>query len=204
MLDFEAPYLGLKLPDNFPEGWGERGSLHTSWENANDNPSLELNPSRTQSAVSKTLHRMGINHVEEHILNPPYDFLSIDIANSEELWGVEVDGPAHFVIVLDKILSSDKKEKPIPDLPEPETSKVVYRGKRRRMSFRWEWNDRNHENGPTILKHRLLCHLGWWIAHLPFWEWNSVAGDPEKEFECLNNLLEEVRDTDSDFENMLI
>ena len=55
-----------------------------------------------------------------------------------------------------------------------------------------EFQDRgkNRVNGPTILKHRLLTHLGWDIIHLPYWEFQELAGDTEREMRYCQSLLE--------------
>ena len=197
VLDIEAPHLGLSLPDNFPAGWGERGGITNRWDNPNDNPSLELNPSKTQAIISRGLDRIGFGHVQELVLEPPLDFLSIDIANPQEMIGIEVDGPAHFVNILDSVLKNNLQGSIQPYIPpRPPSSTVVNVNNRRRMHFRWEWNGRRHENGPTALKHRILSHLGWLIAHLPFWEWNSVAGNVDDENDYLRELLKEVSDPD--------
>jgi len=61
------------------------------------------------------LSRIGFNHIQEHLIitddlesaygvnlsSQRIEFLSIDIARLEDRIGIEVDGPAHFVNILD-------------------------------------------------------------------------------------------------------
>lgn len=200
VVGIEAPHLGLSLPDNFPAGWGERSS--NSLDHLSDKPTCELNPSKTQSMISRALDRIGFDNVQEFVFEPPLDILSIDIAKPKERIGIEVDGPAHFVNVLDDVLSNSPVDSALPFVrsrtPSPE---VIHVKNRKRALFRWEWNGRRHENGPTGLKHRILCHLGWQIAHIPFWEWSSVAGNVIDEDNYLRGLLKEVSDPDDDDED---
>jgi len=105
-LDMEAPQLGLSLPNGFPDAWVETSSLFSN----NDSTSsslLEINSSRLQINIGKTLEKIGFEHVQEHIIGAedifsihnheidtssfPADFLSIDIANLEQKIGIEVE-----------------------------------------------------------------------------------------------------------------
>ena len=117
----------------------------------------------------------------------PSEFLSIDIANVAEKIGVEVDGPAHFVTVLD--FDSDKNSFANGD--------VLYEGggakqMGNKMGWKFISNGRRKSNGATALKHRLLCHLGWCTVHIPFWEWRGLGGDRSSEDAYCKSLLEEV------------
>lgn len=61
------------------------------------------------------MNRIGFNHIQEHLIitddletnygiklsSQRLEFLSIDIARLEDRLGIEVDGPAHFVNILD-------------------------------------------------------------------------------------------------------
>jgi len=140
---------------------------------------------------------VGFSHVLEHVittdelesnhnikLSPEkVEFLSIDIANLKDLVGIEVDGPGHFVNVLDCVVDDGgEKERFFPS-----------GNKGSGICAKMEWqlsNSRRQVNGPTALKHRLLCQLGWEIVHLPFWEWRNLAGDQEKEETYCSELLE--------------
>lgn len=202
-LDMEAPHLGLSLPDNFPNGFIEKAAEAGSTMSCSmfSDSTSSLNPSKTQVTISRALQRIGFDHVQEFVLDPPLDFLSIDIANPEKKLGVEVDGPSHYANVLDDVLSDnsqheDSTDRFAFDLPYAPRSSVVQINNRKRMQFRWEWHGRRHENGPTALKHRILCHLGWVIAHAPFWEWNCVAGNIEDENCYLRELIKEISDPD--------
>ena len=204
-LDLEAPHLNLALPVNFPRGYGEvsetMGASKLFRNNkANVNLSVDLNPSKTQFFIGRALQRIGFDHVQEFVLDPPLDFLSIDIANPDMKLGVEVDGPSHYANVLDDVLRNNSliaTNVGLPfELPSTPRSSMVQINNRKRMQFRWEWHGRRHENGPTAFKHRILCHLGWLIAHIPFWEWNCVAGNIEDENDYLREVIKEISDPD--------
>lgn len=185
-IEFEAPHLDLSLPDNFPHGLAETSSEkgttnYKSNQNTDvDRPMLELSISRLQETVSRALHRVNFSHVQEHVLgtdallqtqdiNPIslHNFLSIDIANIHDKIGIEVDGPAHFINILDGALKNQ----------------ITVNGTQNQMG-------RRQENGPTALKHRLLCHLGWDIIHMPYWEWSLVAGNESSENNYCRKLVE--------------
>lgn len=186
--DVEAPDLRLSLPVGFPNGWGEDENHRHAKGNENDliemsSSMLTLTVSKLQKAVSGTFDEIGFKNVLEYVIDTneikdeygvqlphsPKDFLSIDIANIDRQIGIEVDGPGHFVRLID----------------EPKRSG-------RRASQKQQFDDRgeNRVNGPTILKHRLLTHLGWDIIHLPYWEYQELGGDKEKEMAYCRSLLE--------------
>jgi hypothetical protein len=133
--------------------------------------------------VSVSFNKIGFDNVLEHVIDAseindehgvqlphsPKQFLSIDIANVEKKIGIEVDGPGHFVRLID----------------DPGKSTM-------NAELNQEFQDRgeNRVNGPTILKHRLLTHLGWDIKHLPYWEFQELAGDADREMRYCQSLLE--------------
>mmetsp|Transcript_55384 Transcript_55384/g.166005 ORF Transcript_55384/g.166005 Transcript_55384/m.166005 type:complete len:126 (+) Transcript_55384:2680-3057(+) len=117
----------------------------------------------------------------------PEEFLSIDIANLNERIGVEVDGPAHFITVLDDESEHDGFIKSHAE-GKGGTAKMMGN----KMGWEFVTNGRRQVNGPTALKHRLLCHLGWCIVHVPFWEWRALRGDSESENLYCRDLLDEV------------
>lgn len=180
--DVEAPHLRLSLPLGFPNGWGEDEThMHTK---ADENDLIQLSSSmltltvsKLQKAVSSTFNKIGFANVLEHVIDTneikdeygiqlphsPKEFLSIDIANVEKRVGIEVDGPGHFVRLIDK----------------PGTS----------LSRNFDDRGENRVNGPTMLKHRLLTHLGWHIIHLPYWEFQDLAGDKAREMAYCQQLL---------------
>ncbi len=186
--DVEAPHLRLSLPHGFPNGWGEDEThVHTK-ANENDliqmsSSMLTLTVSKLQKAVSSIFDRIGFANVLEHVIDAneikdeygiqlphsPKEFLSIDIANVAKRIGIEVDGPGHFVRLIDKSGKSP-------------------------VNLSQHFDDRgdNRVNGPTLLKHRLLTHLGWDIIHLPYWEFQDLAGDKEKEMAYCKRLLEQT------------
>ena len=185
--DVEAPDLKLSLPLGFPNGWGEDEDCKRSNGNENDliqisSSMLTLTVSKLQKAVSSTFTNIGFDNVLEHVIDAneindeygvqlphsPKQFLSIDIANVQQQIGIEVDGPGHFVRLID-------------NPGKPTTNADLKR----------EFQDRgeNRVNGPTILKHRLLTHLGWDIIHLPYWEFQELAGDTDREMKYCRSLL---------------
>ena len=186
--DIEAPELRLSLPKGFPNGWGEDEYNANTTGRDNDlvqmsSSMLTLTVSRLQKAVSSAFDKIGFDNILEHVIDTneikdeygiqlphtPKEFLSIDIANVEKQIGIEVDGPGHFVRLIDD--------------PEKFTSNA---------NLKQLFNDsgENRVNGPTILKHRLLTHLGWDIIHIPYWQFQDLGGDEKKEMEYCQGLLE--------------
>lgn len=215
-LDMEAPHLGKLLPSDFPQGWTEstnsgKSRNSKSKERRSDDSSsmsmLNLNSSRLQHHIGEVLHRIGFDHVQEHTIGAddifsahnrhidtssfPAEFLSIDIANLDEKIGIEVDGPAHFVTVLDDESDESGHVKSHSARNKEGGKKISSRDSGKVM---WEFlsNGRRRINGPTAFKHRLLGHLGWRIIHIPFWEWRELKGDEAAEDEYVKNLLDEV------------
>ena len=184
--DIEASKLKLALPMGFPNGWGESEGHHGRG-NGDDliqmsSSMLTLTISKLQRDVSNTFTEIGFENILEHVIDTneikheygvqlpqtPQEFLSIDIANIDQQVGVEVDGPGHFVRLIDD--TSRRSNKVTAD------GQFADRGE-------------NRVNGPTLLKHRLLTHLGWNIIHLPYWEYQSLGGDRESERKYCESLL---------------
>lgn len=188
-LDMEDFKLGIALPKNFPEGWGEK----VNGERKNpkgplldivDAPVLELKPSRWQKTVSNVFQRLGFEFEDEHIIrsNDPIgsngvgltstsqEFLSIDLANTKTRVGIEIDGPSHFINVIDG---------------NSLTYNVNDNNSRRNNNKR-----RRKESGPYLFKDRLLTHLGWHIIHIPFWEWSAIGNDQKAQELYCRKLLE--------------
>jgi hypothetical protein len=192
--DMANPQNPLVLPDNFPDGWYSNGSAHGAVSNDGTETTsefeLNLSTSKIQKSVSYALSRVGFRHVQEHVISMkeladqgiqfaplPFKLLSIDIADVAQKVGIEVDGPAHFLSVIDTI--SDRGGE----------SSIV-NGK---IEYSFRWNDSEQQiNGPTALKQRLLSSLGWKVIHLPFWEWYALNGDVEKEDDYCRNLLSRI------------
>eukprot|EP00571_Detonula_confervacea_P017812 CAMPEP_0172298486 /NCGR_PEP_ID=MMETSP1058-20130122/1119_1 /TAXON_ID=83371 /ORGANISM="Detonula confervacea, Strain CCMP 353" /LENGTH=1283 /DNA_ID=CAMNT_0013007761 /DNA_START=130 /DNA_END=3978 /DNA_ORIENTATION=- len=187
--DVEASDLRLTLPAGFPNGWGEDADHKHATDDENDliqmsSSMLTLTVSKLQRDVSKTFDKIGFDNILEHVIDTneikdeygiqlphsPKEFLSIDIANIEKQIGIEVDGPGHFVRLIDN--------------PGKSTAKT---------NLKNQFDDRgeNRVNGPTILKHRLLTHLGWDIIHLPYWEYQELGGDKDKEMDYCQSLIEQ-------------
>jgi RAP domain len=192
-MDLKNSCNGLRLPENFPDGWQQSSSVRddngdnliiaTSFE-------LSLSTSKMQRAVSAALSRIGFMHVEEVTITmkemaennaieiPPnsVEILSIDLANTEKMIAIEVDGPSHYVAKI--------------DLPTIETCGYtkVANGK---LEYQYKWNGNQREmNGPGCLKQRLLKSLGWKVIHVPFWEWYALGGDATKEDMYCRDLFE--------------
>lgn len=188
--DVEAPHLKLSLPKGFPNEWGEDGTNLSSKGMEDDQKQtsssmLHLTVSKLQREVSETLTQIGFDNVLEYVIDAPSnqhlenddpnqlpenpdEFLSIDIANLEKRLGVEVDGPGHFVRLIDVAEASHLND---------DRDQFADRGE-------------NRVNGPTLLKHRLLSALGWNIIHIPYWEYQNLGGDKDKEFAYCQYILE--------------
>ena len=216
-LDMEASHLGKLLPGDFPQGWiessnsGKSRGTKTKEQRSDDSGStsmLNLNSSRLQQIIGKALHRIGFDHVQEHTIGAddifsarnrqidtssfPTEFLSIDIANIAEKIGIEVDGPAHFVTVLDDESDESGHIKSHSGRNTGGGKMISSGGNGGKVMWEFLSNGRRRVNGPTAFKHRLLSHLGWRIIHIPFWEWSELKGDEAAEEKYLRELLDEV------------
>jgi hypothetical protein len=106
------------------------------------------------------------------------ELLSLDIANLNDLIGVEVDGPGHFVNILDGEGYED----------------VTYTGggamKTGKGTTGWEFtaNGQQQANGPTALKHRLMNRLGWKIVHIPYFDWRDEEDKKDYCKRLINDL----------------
>jgi hypothetical protein len=196
-LDLESPGLGLKLPEEFPDGWQQlKPDRHD--EQWTEIPfELNLHTSKVQSDVSNAFQRIGFKHIEEYIMTtedaardygvnvPPkkMEILSVDIADLEQKIAIEVDGPSHFLSRIDVAHKS------------PPSYSTLVNGK---LEYQFGWNGSNQEkNGSTTLKERLLQSFGWTVIHIPFWEWYALKSDPAAEEEyCRKILKQHVAATD--------
>ena len=185
-----SPASGLALPPDFPAGW----EIEDSTNGAGDNEfELRLSTSKIQRDVSNAFRRIGFSHVEEHVINMeslsqeygiqmaslPKDILSFDIANVDAKIGIEVDGPAHFLSLLE-----DEDNNAIPGSgPRMVNGKVEYQ-------FSWSENGQQI-NGATALKSKLMEGLGWRVINIPFWEWYSLKEDPILEDQYCRKVLAE-------------
>ena len=191
-LDLSDSKQKKSLPLTFPEDWKQLSpSRNDHMTDTFDE--LNLSTSKMQRAVSNAFSRIGFHHVEEHVITmeemannhginfapKPIEMLSIDIANVEQKIAIEVDGPAHFVARID----GDIEEKD----EETGYSKAI-KGK---LEYQFVWTGERHEiNGPTALKQRLLCSLGWKVIHVPFWEWAQLRGEETAENDYCAKILE--------------
>ena len=181
----------LTLPEGFPNGWCQKTKSRDSSELA-ETFELHLSTSKIQRDVGAAFNRIGFDHVEEHVLTADelldnqgiplsngLDVISIDIANPESRIGIEVDGPAHYVVDI----TSD-------------SSRAGYTryAKDGRMEYQFYMSDGRHRvNGPTALKKRLLEQSGWTLINVPFWEWDDLNGDEAKEEAYCRALLSDSR-----------
>lgn len=142
--------------------------------------------------LSAAFDRIGFDHEVEHMIpfSDDYDddttaavnFLSLDAAVPSRKWGVEVDGPSHYVYNMEgwspqSSSLTSHKTRPM----EPKNSRIEYE---------FEWSADTHDmNGSTSLKARLLQQMGWTILHIPFWEWHEMNNNPALEDEYCRKLV---------------
>ena len=185
----EASKLKLSLPIGFPIGWGEDVEVTKGDECVDDlvemsSSMLTLTVSKLQQSVSDTFTQIGFDNVLEYVIDTneikdeygvhlppsPQEFLSIDIANIEKRIAIEVDGPGHYVRIIDGARELSTNANPNDQFAD---------------------HCENRVNGPTTLKHRLLSHLGWDIIHLPYWEYQNLGGNRDEEMAYCKKLLEQ-------------
>lgn len=178
----------LGLPPNFPDAWRQSTPSEDGQRMTETNIELSLSTSKIQRDVSAAFNRIGFKHIEEHTISmqemvveygvnfapQQLDILSIDIANVPEKIAIEVDGPAHFINLIDNVDENDYGSTKAPN------------GK---LEYQFQWTgDRQMMNGSTSLKHRLLESLGWRVIHIPFWEWYQMGSDEEQGEYCRDAL----------------
>jgi hypothetical protein len=198
-LDIEAPELGLSLPSNFPVGWKDSSDMISSSNSIGDGE-LQLTTSRLQAKVGHALDKIGFDHVQEHVITTDelqsdhdivlsfenQEFLSIDIADVENLIGLEVDGPGHFITVLDESDSTGTGS-------VKRTDGGLLKNRDGTSGWKFMANSKQQINGPTTLKDRLLQHLGWSVVHIPYWEWRDLKGNEKSEEDYIQNLLKDIK-----------
>ena len=195
---FSDSLLSL-LPLNFPAIWYTTERFKERTDNSagihNDRNAVEfgltMNTSKMQRDVSDAFTRIGFAHIEEHAITMeslaqdhnirmapnPMGVLSLDIANVDAMIGVELDGPSHFLSII--------------DLPERDTMDEEEDDQR----FKYIFGPREKPfevDGPTILKRRLLEGLGWKVFNIPYWEWESLQEDLVLEEEYCREILSQV------------
>jgi RAP domain len=167
----------LSLPSNFPEEWLVQDVTGTA---AMSDLHLQLNTSILQNEVSHTLKAIRFDHVIEymismkdladtysiHVPRKDVDIFSIDIANVKEKIAIEVDGPFHFLLKMDN-------------------GRLMKHGQSGIANSMYE------VNGSTMLKRRLLALMGWNVIVVPYWEWNAVQGNEQKERQYCVDLLQQ-------------
>jgi hypothetical protein len=193
-LDLSDNKRKKSLPANFPEGWKQIAPSRS--DHMTDTfDELNLSTSKMQRAVSSAFSRIGFHHVEEHIITmeemahnhginfapKSVEILSIDIADVDQKIAIEVDGPAHFVAHIDG------------DIQEEEEGRGYTKVKKGKLEYQYMWTGERHViNGPTALKQRLLCSLGWKVIPVPFWEWFELKGDEMAENDYCAKILRQA------------
>lgn len=158
---YEASF-DLRLPKNIGVSYGR----------------AKLTPSALQKSVGSFCEKVGFECVEEHVISeddkllPGRTFLSIDLANVAKKQGIEVDGPAHFINVID---DNDDDDDGNNNEISPTGDYVV---DRQRAHMRLD--QFRDTNGATAMKHRLLCHEGFNVVHVPFFIWAKLMSEEEK------------------------
>ncbi len=195
-LKMEVPELQLQLPSDFPVGWKENVNTNPYVKKNDDRSdvSLQLTTSKLQNKVSNALNRQGFVHVQEHVISTDelerdynivlskenQEFLSIDVADIDNMIGLEVDGPGHFVTVLD-------------DCDMKQGNGKTLKTRNGKNSWKVTPDSTQQFNGPTSLKDRLLHHLGWSVIHIPYWDWRGLKGEEAAEDEYIQYLLQDVK-----------
>ena len=212
MMDLE---LGVdqnpfSLPENFPSAWTSNPTLtalfsdseiSSSSSSRDSNTVMELTTSAFQRRVSMAFNRIDFGHVDEYSLSMkdlvdefgiqipplPVEILSLDIANIDSKIGVEVDGPGHWISIIDPLDNPDI----LSTVGKWQKSKSVSR----MLEYSFHWNsDQQVVNGSTSLKQRLFNLMGWRLINMPFWEWIPVdhryedGGDKGERFEAQNDF----------------
>lgn len=187
-MDLRCKDQSLRLPADFPDGWGRpTGTDPDDDYGTDDIVDLSVITSKIQRDVSAAFTRIGFPHVEEHTITladlaalglnvapKSTTILSIDIANVDQMIAVEVDGPSHFVTNIDPVYETG-------GYPTMINGKLEYQ-------FHWS-GDHQSINGPTLLKERILALLGWKVVHLNFWDWYDMRGDETAEEDFCRRLL---------------
>ena len=185
----------LSLPPDFPTGWQESSPSESFGHTTDSMLELRLSTSKLQKAVSKSLNRIGFDHVVEHVItmhdlvgehgitvpDSPLEVLSIDMADVEKKIAIEVDGPAHFVTEIGAGQSWDDDDAGYA---------VVINGKKE-WQFQWS-GARQSMNGSTVLKHRLLSNMGWRVINIPFWDWFLLDSDEAAEDDYCRRIISSV------------
>jgi hypothetical protein len=215
-LDKSLPSF-IRLPDDFPDGWlrisqsgtssgrssGTTAQTEGLVERRGGGGDLELNKSVLQQNVGAALGRIGFEHVDEFVLDiatlsrdygilggsvMSSEILSLDMANPSQRVGIEVDGPGHFVTNIDNFREQETGSYQESKIYESTNSS------NEKLEIVFGWNGQSSRlvtkiNGPTALKLRIFDAIGWKIHNIPFWEWQSVQGNPQAEDEYCRSLL---------------
>merc|ERR1712176_10568 len=87
----------IELPPDFPNDWGVSQEFDLLEDEFGISPTLKT--SKMQQNVANAFSRIGMEFVEEYIVQSPGrlpDYLSLDIADPLKKIGIEVDGPSHY------------------------------------------------------------------------------------------------------------
>ena len=158
----------ISLDQQFVQGTFRKSGMRNDIDNhLYSNKSVKVITSHMHSDVSAAFHRMGISHLNEHVLNNGYtadifikaesdfsnfvythDHASLDYRKHSESLGtvVEIDGPGHFETYMMRPL------------------------------------------GSTVMKHRHIRLSGYNFICIPFWMWNTNMSYEEKKLILVNQL----------------
>jgi RAP domain len=165
----------LSLPSNFPEAWIVHDKTSTA---VISDLQLDVTTSKLQKNVSKALKDIGFDHIMEYTISmrdladmyciniPRKDIniFSFDIANIKQKIAIEVDGPSHYLLSIDNNIL----------MKHGQIAKAI---------------NKFEVNGSTMLKRRLLTLMGWNVIVVPYWEWNAVQGNKQKEKQYCIDIL---------------
>jgi RAP domain len=171
----------LSLPSNFPEEWIVHDKISAA---VISDLQLDVTTSKLQKNVSKSLNDIGFHHIMEHTISmrdladmysinvPPkdIDIFPIDIANTKQKIAIDVDGPTHFLLSIDNNI-------------------LMKHGQNAKAINMYE------VNGSTMLKRCLLTLMGWNVIVVPYWEWNAVQGNKQKEKQYCIDILAKCKQT---------
>jgi hypothetical protein len=210
-LDLGREKHRFALPDNFPAAWTDNpafsitsdeptpsSSADDDYNMMNSGGYIEINTSRIQESVSEAFDRIGFGHIDEYTLTMedlavdyninmgayPVELLSLDLANVQSKIGIELDGPGHFVTVIDTPEASRDEGYVLSNVGYYQMSKNGMW----RYTFKWNW-DTQEVNGATFLKSRVFAGLGWHLINIPFWSWLDLDGNSELEDKYCRSLL---------------
>jgi hypothetical protein len=107
-------------------------------------------------------------------------------AGTDVVWAVEVDGPSHFLQVRSTLscVWYCHRSHSVDSFRERITSfQKVNRAHAQGAT------SGHLPTGSTLLKHRQLGQLGYKVVSVPYWEWDALCRDKDRERAYLSNAL---------------